>query len=108
VKIGVDLRRDLYLIFKEAVNNAARHSSCSHVSITLRIAGSRLILEVVDNGTGFDPNAESEGNGLASMRRRAARLGASIDVGTGRGVGTSVRVTMPLTGSMAAATYTNR
>ncbi len=108
VKIGVDLRRDLYLIFKEAVNNAARHSRCSRVSIMLRIADQRLILEVVDNGNGFDPDAESDGNGLTSMRRRAARLGASIDVDTGTGVGTSVRVRMLLAGSMAAATYTKR
>ena len=108
VKVGVDLRRDLYLIFKEAVNNAVRHSGCSRVSITLRIAGPHLILEVVDNGAGFDPNTASDGNGLTSMRRRAARLGASLDVDTGAGVGTSVRVTMPLAGSVTAATYTNR
>ena len=44
VRLGVDVRRDLLLIFKEAVNNAARHSRCSRVEIDLRVEGSRLVL----------------------------------------------------------------
>ena len=49
-KLGVDVRRDLLLIFKEAVNNAARHSNCSVVDIALKAEGSRLVLTVADNG----------------------------------------------------------
>ena len=93
-RLGVDIRRDLYLIFKEAVNNAARHSPCTAVAIVMRAEGTRLTLEVTDNGTGFEAAEETDGNGLASMRRRAARLGASLDVESGAGVGTVVRLTM--------------
>jgi signal transduction histidine kinase len=107
VKVGVDIRRDLYLIFKEAVNNAARHSGCTHVSIALHIDGSRLFLEVADNGAGFDPGNGSDGQGLSSMRRRAQRLGASLDIDTG-GHGTTVSVTMPLAVGTGVAAYTNR
>jgi signal transduction histidine kinase len=95
-RLGVDLRRDLYLIFKEAVNNAARHSRCSTVSITLRAAGSELCLEVTDDGVGFDPGNGSDGNGLGSMRTRAERLGGSFDILTGPGVGTTVCLRMPM------------
>jgi signal transduction histidine kinase len=96
LKLGIDLRRDLYLVFKEAVNNAARHSGCSRVAITLRIAEGRLVLEIDDNGKGFDPAADNDGNGLASMRRRAGRLGAELEVDSGAGTGTTIRLTMPL------------
>ena len=73
-KAQVDLRRDLLLIFKEAVN-AARHSGCSRVDIDLHIEASRLWLSVADNG-GFDASAEPEGQGLASMQRRGTAHGA--------------------------------
>ncbi len=107
--LGVDIRRDLYLIFKEAVNNAARHSRCSAVAIVLRADRGGLWLEVTDDGEGFDTDESSEGNGLASMRRRAARLGASLDIFSGPGVGTSVSVRMPLReGHPPAAVATRR
>ena len=81
------VRRDLLLIFKEAVNNAARHSGCSRVEIDLRVEGTRLALTIADNGAGFDTSLESEGQGLMSMRRRAQRLGGTLEVtsGTRRG-----------------------
>ena len=47
---------------------------CSAVTIDLRLDGARLVLRVADNGTGFDNSTESEGQGLASMHRRASRL----------------------------------
>jgi ligand-binding sensor domain-containing protein/signal transduction histidine kinase len=96
VKLGVDVRRDLLLIFKEAVNNAARHSRCTRASIVLRDAGSRLMLEVSDNGNGFDAAADHEGHGLASMHRRARRLGASLEISTTPGAGTTIRLAMPI------------
>ena len=70
----MDVRRDVLLIFKEAVNNAARHSGCSRAEIDLRVAGSRLVLTLGDNGVGFDTSLQSDGDGLSSMQRRAGRL----------------------------------
>ena len=68
VRLAMDVRRDVLLIFKEAVNNAARHSGCSRAEIDLRVAGSRLVLTLTDNGVGFDTSLQSEGQGLASMQ----------------------------------------
>jgi len=70
-RLGVDVRRALFLIFKEAVNNAARHAQCERVEIELRADGPSLCLRVADDGRGFDPTMEGEGNGLLNMRRRA-------------------------------------
>ena len=90
------MRRDLLLIFKEAVNNAARHSKCSAVRIELRIERSRFVMTVADNGSGFDPSSANNGEGLASIRRRAQRLKGTIDVTSAPGSGTIVAVDVPL------------
>jgi signal transduction histidine kinase/ligand-binding sensor domain-containing protein len=93
--VGIHIRPDFYLIFKEAVNNAARHSRCRRIAIGLRVTDSRLSFEVADDGIGFD-GIPDRGNGLTSLRRRADRLGAVLEVVSGVGLGTKVKVTMPV------------
>ncbi|HEY3027399.1 MAG TPA: two-component regulator propeller domain-containing protein [Pyrinomonadaceae bacterium] len=97
LKLGVDVRRDFLLIFKEAVNNAARHSQCSKVRIDFQADGSFLSLVVSDDGVGFAPAAAVEGHGLNSMRQRAARLGGTLKVEAAEGKGTTVSATIPAT-----------
>ena len=94
-RLSVDTRRDVYLVFKEAVNNAARHSGCSRVHVSLQSDGSGLILTVADDGAGFDIASEDKGNGLASMRSRATRLGARFDIRSRPGRGTTLRLEVP-------------
>jgi signal transduction histidine kinase len=96
-RVGISVRRDLFLIFKEAVNNAARHSRCTHVAIDLRAEGSWLELRIIDDGAGFDSTAESEGQGLASISRRAEKMGGRIEVESHPGQGTTVRLRVPCT-----------
>lgn len=91
-RLGIDVRRDLFLIFKEAVRNAVRHSGCSRISVELRADRAGLVLEVRDDGRGFDPAAVREGTGLVSMRRRAERIGARLSVESRREGGTTVRL----------------
>ncbi len=90
LKLSVDVRRDLLLIFKEAVSNAAKHSDCTKVMIEFCREDSILKLRIKDNGNGFEPDSESEGHGLISMARRAAALGGNLVIDSGRGRGTSV------------------
>ena len=99
--VGIDVRRDLLLIFKEAVNNAARHSGCTRVEIRLSVEESWLHLLVRDDGAGFDPSAESDGEGLANMRQRAEKLGGSFKVESRPGQGVAVSVRIPLARSRA-------
>ncbi len=96
VKLGVDIRRDLLLIFKEAVNNCARHACCSRVAIDLYVESSRLILAVADNGAGFDTTVEREGQGLMSMQRRADRLKGTLAIVSVSGAGTTITFSLPL------------
>jgi signal transduction histidine kinase len=99
LKIGADLRRQVFLIFKEAVNNIARHSECTEAQIELRIENRSLTIKVADNGPGFDPAQISEGQGLASMRARAQSLGGQLQIISNNGKGAVVLLTVPLAAS---------
>jgi signal transduction histidine kinase len=96
LRLGVDVRRDLLLIFKEIVSNAARHSGCTQVTISLHLRDSQLMLEIADNGVGFDQSIEREGQGLRSMKRRAAALRGTLELNSKPGTETIIRVSIPL------------
>jgi len=97
-RISVDLRRDVYLIFKEALNNAARHARCSEVRVSLSSNSSRLYLSIDDDGVGWHGAPGGEGNGLVNMERRAARMGGTLRVRSTPGGGTTVALDVPLAG----------
>ena len=96
LKMGSTVRRDVYLIFKEAVNNAARHSGCSKIAVDFRADRAHLSLAVTDDGAGFDVAADSDGQGLTSMRQRAKRLGTTLDVDSHAGHGTTIGLTIAI------------
>ncbi len=96
LRIGANIRRQVYLIFKEAVNNIARHSGASRVEVELDRVENSLVLRLSDNGKGFDPAAENGGHGLANMRKRAAALGGKVEFQSELSRGASVRMTVPL------------
>ena len=84
-----------FRVAQEALHNALRHSGASEISMTLSRTRSRVILEVTDDGTGFDTGLASGGLGLASMRDRAAAVGGSLRVTSAPGAGTRVRLAVP-------------
>jgi signal transduction histidine kinase/ligand-binding sensor domain-containing protein len=96
LRIGADVRRELYLILKESVNNIARHSGASRAWVAFALIRQELRLVITDDGRGFDPGARVDGNGLASMRKRAAAFGGTLDIDSGPGRGTQVRLTASL------------
>jgi signal transduction histidine kinase len=61
---GMEQRKNLYLIFKETINNAARHSGCKNVRVDFYSSGNNLHLKITDDGKGFDTDVKSQGNGL--------------------------------------------
>ena len=77
------------------MNNIARHAAATAVDVTLRIDAGGLVLDIGDNGTGFESGAVNDGNGLVSMRRRAERLGALLRVTSVPGSGTAVHLDVP-------------
>jgi ligand-binding sensor domain-containing protein/signal transduction histidine kinase len=92
LKLGADIRRQVFLMFKETINNVVRHSRCTLASIDLSIEGAYLVLMVTDNGQGFDPGQMSEGNGLSSLHRRARSLGGETVVSSRKDEGATVMI----------------
>ena len=95
-----DPARDLEVlrIAQEALQNAVKHSHASHVTVVLRGDGDRLLLEIEDDGVGFDPAAEgirSRRLGLTSMEERAERIGGTLEIRSAAGAGTTVRLEAP-------------
>jgi GAF domain-containing protein/ligand-binding sensor domain-containing protein len=87
----------LYRIAQEALNNALKHAGACNISVCLKSVGERVILEIVDDGTGFDPSTavEAGGLGLDGMLERAAQMGGELMLNSEPGAGTRVRVEVP-------------
>ena len=97
--LDVALEKEVLRITQEALANISRHARASEVKIELRYEADRLHLAVVDNGTGFDPDAVSAAGdhfGLQGMRERAAGLHATLSLTSSPGAGTAVRLAVPL------------
>jgi ligand-binding sensor domain-containing protein/two-component sensor histidine kinase len=99
LRLDLEARRQLFLIFKECANNIVRHSGCSEVKFRFAVEAGELVLRADDNGKGFDVRAASNtasGHGLASMRLRAARLGGNVTLESADRHGTTVTISVPL------------
>jgi signal transduction histidine kinase len=100
--VSAEVRHNLFLAFKEALNNVVRHSGAHKVNIILSVAGPHFMLSVEDDGKGFAPAPETGsqpargGHGLANIRTRLAQIGGKAEVSSKPGQGTAVRLTVPL------------
>lgn len=94
--LPLELRRPLYLVFKEAVNNVARHSQATRMAVRIAARNASIELVIEDNGRGFDPDACGHGEGLASIRRRVKEVSGSVAWHTAPGQGTRFQATLPL------------
>jgi signal transduction histidine kinase len=82
-------------IAQEALQNALRHAQAEHVAVRLRAVDGRVVLEVADDGVGFEPDAaalRSRRLGLTSMEERARRVGGRLEIRSAPGAGTTVRL----------------
>lgn len=96
MKLDADVRRQVFLIFKECSHNIVRHSECSSVEVNLKIENHAITLMIKDDGKGFDVPQASLGHGLISMSRRAKTLGATLQINSQPGGGTLVSLKVPL------------
>ena len=96
LKVGADVRRHIFLIFKESVNNIVRHSECGKADIELRVESGRFVLTIEDDGRGFDSSGAGDGNGLINMRERARLLGGQLNVESSNGHGTGITLRAPI------------
>jgi signal transduction histidine kinase len=95
IRVGANLRRELFLIFKEAVNNSVRHSGCTEAQIDFSVDSSNVLLKIIDNGQGFDVLNKGNGHGLASMRARTEGLSGKFAIESQPGEGTMLAFAIP-------------
>ena len=76
----VQVRQNLYYIFKEAIHNIARHAGASKVEIMVENKPAEFRMRISDNGSGYDPESVKGGNGIRNMHMRAGRIGASLEI----------------------------
>lgn len=96
MKLDADVRRQVFLIFKESVHNIVRHSRCANVEVGLRIENHAIFLVLKDDGKGFDTAQASQGHGLMSMNQRAKILGATLEITSRIGDGTMISLKVPV------------
>lgn len=82
----VQVRQNLYYIFKEAIHNIARHAGASKVEISVENVPTEFRMKITDNGLGYDPESIKGGNGIRNMHMRAARIGAVLEIVCDNGV----------------------
>jgi signal transduction histidine kinase/ligand-binding sensor domain-containing protein len=77
-KLPMNMRKNVFLLFKEAIFNVIKHADCTEVDILTEVKNNFFHLRVVDNGKGFDPELPSERNGLRNMRKRSELLNGAL------------------------------
>jgi len=87
---SVHARKNIYLIYKEAVNNLAKYSGAKTATISISALGGVFRLAIKDDGVGFDTGTVVNGNGLVNMTQRAAALGGELTVHSELGKGTEI------------------
>lgn len=97
VTLDAATRKNLLLIFKEAVNNAAKYSGASVVTIHFNKQADTLEVAIQDNGKGFDAEVISSGNGLRNMKARATSLRGKLELKSSAGTGTAISLSIPIT-----------
>lgn len=94
VKLSMTQRRDLYLVFKEAINNLVKYSEARQAIISLRTDKNKVILQIADDGKGFDKQRIKPGNGLLNMEQRAKAAGGTLSIYSSPGKGTKISLEM--------------
>lgn len=90
--LSMQQRKDVFLFFKEAINNVVKHSGCNQVSVKFCKKNRLMELTIADDGRGFIMGQQKEGNGIINMHQRAKALGGSLKINTATGEGTSIRL----------------
>jgi two-component system sensor histidine kinase UhpB len=97
IKLDLEKRRNIFLIFKEALNNAAKYAESRHLDIKLDVEDGKLNLMIKDDGKGFDIETIKKGNGLFNMQQRASIMGGNMVIESFPQMGTSILLRAPIT-----------
>lgn len=92
-KLNMEKRRDIFLIYKELLNNIHKHAAATEVTIDMWFQEQKLIMAIGDNGKGFNKNVQTHRNGLKNLSTRVARWKGSMNISSGE-VGTTVKIVL--------------
>jgi len=97
VEINSDQSVALFRIVQEALNNISKHAKATKISINIDLVQHKYVVEIIDNGVGFDmkKKTRSDSYGLIGMKERVFLLGATLDIQSEIGKGTTIRVLVP-------------
>jgi two-component sensor histidine kinase len=97
-KYNLDMqkRSNIFLICKEAINNAIKYSECQNLSFALRLIDQHININIADDGKGFNMYQEFEGNGLKNMQSRAQEINADLKMNSENGKGTSISLSIKI------------
>lgn len=95
LKINMEQRRNVYLIFKEAINNIVKHAEATFVKVEINKKDDDIFLSIEDNGKGFDNTEVYEGNGVKNYKKRADEGFLSVSIQSKIGQGTKIEVLIP-------------
>ncbi|MBN1316892.1 MAG: CHASE domain-containing protein [Anaerolineales bacterium] len=94
--LSLEVKEALYRIAQEALQNVIKHAQASTITIALKDHGREVVLQVRDDGAGFEPAGQYPGHlGLQTMQERTNRLGGRLEIVSNHGQGTLIRVSMP-------------
>jgi len=115
--VTAEVRHNLFLAFKEALNNVIKHAAASEVSVSLTIQPDAFVLAIQDDGRGFsaetmepparrEPDRIARGHGLANIRRRLEKIGGLCEIQSAPGHGTRVKFVVPVLSGQRPASRT--
>ena len=96
IELPIEVRRNTYLIFKEAINNCIKYSQGTNLSLTVTNQANKLEFVLQDDGVGFEPAIIKKGNGLLNMQKRADEIGSLLHIESIPDKGTRLSLTYSL------------
>ncbi|MEO6251792.1 MAG: tetratricopeptide repeat protein, partial [Ferruginibacter sp.] len=92
LSLPMPVRKNFYMLFKEAINNLVKYSNATNASFHISLDNNNVKLLIHDNGVGFDEEHVLMGNGIKNMKRRAAEIGAQLLIESAEGKGTNIEL----------------
>ncbi|MHC4877915.1 MAG: ATP-binding protein [Planctomycetota bacterium] len=99
IDVPLSWRRNVFLSYKEVLHNAARHSQAQTVKVRIAFSDDSIEIVVADDGQGFDIEAQREGLGINSIRKRVDQLGGIVQFDSTIGAGTTITIRVPFPGA---------
>jgi signal transduction histidine kinase len=96
IKFPMEIRKMIFLIFKEAMNNALKYAQATSLSVSLKLIDRNVQLKIADNGNGFDINKVTPGNGLDTMTLRTKNCKGVFKIDSEENIGTTITATIPI------------